>query len=160
MNRAPSYRFVSEWRVDAPLATVWPLVADPETWPDWWRGCQQVVRLAPADQHSPVRRYRFLWRGPLPHQLDIEVTIIDEQPPRRLAGVVAGELVGTAVWSLDEQPPVTVVRFDLAVDGAKPWMRYLSPFARPLFHWNHQRLMEQGRLGLDGQLSTATRAQR
>ena len=160
MDRGPAYRFVTQWRVDAPVALVWPLLDDPETWPHWWHGCEGVTRLAPTGAPSPVRRYRLRWRGPLPRQLDMTVTIIDEQPRRRLAGVVSGELVGTAIWSMEGRPDHTLVGFDLAVDGARAWMRYLAPFTRPLFHWNHQRLMEQGRLGLAEQLSAATRAQR
>lgn len=73
---------------------------------------------------------------------------------------MAGEVVGTAIWSLERDEDVTVVEFDLAVDGARPWMRRFAPLARPLVRWNHQRLMEQGRLGLLAQLGAEARAQR
>jgi hypothetical protein len=31
------YRFHTEWRIDAPLESVWQVIDDYTKWPSWWR---------------------------------------------------------------------------------------------------------------------------
>jgi hypothetical protein len=43
---------------------------------------------------------------------------------------------------------MTHVRYDWQVVANKRWMRWLAPLARPLFAWNHDVVMDWGRIGL------------
>lgn len=147
-----SYCFTTHWDIDAPIEQVWSLLANPQDWPQWWPGCEKVIRTKTPGRADSGPRYFFIWRGRLPHRLKIEMAIEKEEPLQCLAGAVTGELIGWAGWCLSETRTGTAVRFDFEVDGPKPWMRRLAPLTRSLFYWNHRQIMEQGRIGLKQRL--------
>ena len=68
--------------------------------------------------------------------------------PHALAGEASGELEGTGRWSLLEDDGNTVVIYDWRVRTTKRWMNLASPVARPIFKWNHDRVMRWGGEGL------------
>jgi hypothetical protein len=63
-------------------------------------------------------------------------------------GSATGELAGTGSWRLYEDDGSTAVLFEWRVQTTRRWMNLLAPFARPLFRWNHDRLMRAGGRGL------------
>ena len=148
-----SYKFVTEWRFDAPIAKVWDEISHPERWPEWWKAVESVVTLktGDADGIGVVRHYT--WRGALPYRLkfDMRTTLIEK--PVRLEGEATGELHGRGRWTLSPESQSTFVRYDWEVDATKSWMRVLSPLARPLFEWNHDTVMRWGFDGLKRRLS-------
>ena len=44
-------------------------------------------------------------------------------------------------------------RYDWIVELTKPWMRSLAPILRPVFAWNHNKVMEWGRDGITRKLA-------
>ena len=142
------YEFTTEWIIAAPSEAVWKIIQDPQTWPSWWRGLESVSKVRSGEADGAGAVWRFLWRGALPYRLAVEIEIIGVEPPLRLEGVVSGALRGTARWQLQERGKETRVRFDWHVSGARSWMRFLAPVARPVFRWNHNRLMQAGRRGI------------
>lgn len=142
------YRFVTDWRFDASIETVWAALVDSERWPEWWRGVRRVEQLTPGDENGigNVRRYTF--RSVLPYDLvfDMRSTRIEE--PELLEGVATGELEGTGTWRLVRAPTGTRVRYLWDVRTRPWWMNLLGPLMRPAFVWNHDRVMQQGERGL------------
>ena len=73
----------------------------------------------------------------------------------RLEGIASGELSGRGAWTFSTRgaDELTHVRYDWEVDANKVWMRALAPILRPVFEWNHDYVMEKGRIGLNARLS-------
>jgi uncharacterized protein YndB with AHSA1/START domain len=142
------YRFVTEWRLRAPLADVWDAIVASEKWPSWWRGVLEVEELQAGDETGVGSRRRYVWRSKLPYTLafDMETTLVE--PMSRLEGRAGGELEGTGVWEFTEAGNVTTLCYTWSVKTTRPWMNLLAPLLRPAFAWNHDYVMKAGAEGL------------
>jgi hypothetical protein len=71
-------------------------------------------------------------------------------PYRRLAVEVKGDLQGTGFCELRSNKlcQLTQVTFFWDVEVCKPWLKLLAIIAKPVFIWNHNRVMKQGERGL------------
>lgn len=68
----------------------------------------------------------------------------------------AGDLEGVGQFTLDEtERGSTAITFHWLVETPKTWMNVLAPLARPLFVWNHHRLMTDFARDLAGAVSTS-----
>jgi len=148
------YRFCTLWRVAAPLEDVWDIIYDVRSWPQWWRGVEQVLELAPGDDLGVGARQRYIWQGVLPYRLSFDMLITAVQPLALLEGIASGEVEGIGRWQFCRDGGATQVRYDWQVRTTRCWMNWLAPVARPLFEWNHDFLMEAGRRGLARQLAS------
>jgi hypothetical protein len=72
----------------------------------------------------------------------------------RIEGTASGELEGRGIWRLVSEESGTSVRYDWNVRATKRWMRLLAPVARPIFAWNHDKVMADGERGLRKLLGT------
>jgi hypothetical protein len=144
------YRYVSTWRLQAPIQQVWAALNDLEHLPTWYRGVQEARELAPGDAQGVGRRVRYVIKGRLPLRLAFEATTTRSLPPRDQELQAEGELAGTGRWSLDQHGQVTTVRYHWDVRTTRPWMNLLAPLARPLFTWNSRGVMVQAGQGLAG----------
>ena len=146
---AADYVFVTNWSIPAPIDRVWRELMHPDDWPAWWRGVERVRLLRPAaglDDVGAVREYT--WRSRLPYRLTFTIETTRVEPLRIVEGRASGELEGLGCWQFTDRGTTTHVRYDWRVRASKPWMRWLSPVAHPLFEWNHDVVMEWGRQGL------------
>jgi uncharacterized protein YndB with AHSA1/START domain len=142
------YRFVTVWRIEAPIEAVWEAIYHSERWPTWWKSVTRVVELAPGDERGLGGVRRYFWKSRLPYTLRFEVEVTRVERPVVLEGTSRGELVGRGTWTLSTAGPVTTVRNTWEVRTTTAWMNLLAPLARPLFAWNHAYSMRQGGLGL------------
>ncbi|WP_349571944.1 SRPBCC family protein [Azotobacter salinestris] len=155
MGTANCYHLTTLWQLDAPLGAVWDAIVEPEAWPGWWRGVEQVVTLERGREGSALgARQRFTWKGALPYRLSFVTCVTRFEPRRLLEGRVEGELEGIGRWRFGAEAGRTWVRFDWQVHTTPPWMNLLAPLARPLFRWNHGVLMHSGGIGLARRLGT------
>jgi hypothetical protein len=138
------YRFITVWKLRAPIDAVWQAIYETEKWPSWWRGVVSVedVRAGDSDGIGAVRRY--VWRSRLPYTLAFDMEATRIEAPRLLEGKASGELEGAGTWRLAETEGVTTVGYTWEVRTTRPWMNLLTPLARPLFAWNHDYVMKQG----------------
>lgn len=142
------YSFVTIWRLDTPVASIWPHIFEVEHWPRWWRGVESVTLLRRGDQHRVGARYRYVWKSKLPYRLAFEMEVTHVEPHHRIEGRAQGELEGIGRWTFTEAGQATTVRYDWNVQTTKAWMNALAPLARPLFAWNHDVVMGWGAEGL------------
>jgi len=49
------YKFVTIWRVKAPLESVWNEIYHAKEWPTWWKGVENVVELRRGDEKASAR---------------------------------------------------------------------------------------------------------
>src|SRR3982751_5008955 len=97
-----SYRFVTEWRLHAPIDKVFAVIADADAWPSWWTMVRKVepVREGDAGQIGAVNRMTFV--GKLPYRLAFDMEVTRYERPTDLAGHATGELEGVGEWTLRE----------------------------------------------------------
>ncbi len=138
------YRFDTTWRFLAPIKRIWDEIYDFQQWPAWWKGVQSATR-APGAQGKGGR---IVWNAPMGYAVvtTFRPTLIEV--PCRLGGLFSGDLEGTGSWTLSMRGGITTARYLFEVRTTRPWVKLLSPVARPLFIWNHDQLMRQGAEGL------------
>ena len=142
------YRFVTTWFLEAPVEPVWDAIYDTDSWPSWWPGVRRVEELVPRGEDGVGGVSRFTFRSLLPYDLSFEMRSVRVERHRTLEGVASGQLAGGGRWSFFTQPGRTAVAYHWDVETTERWMNALTPIARPLFAWNHDRLMDAGGRGL------------
>jgi hypothetical protein len=149
------YKFITIWRVEAPLEDVWNEIYHSLDWPKWWKGVEDVVEVQKGDERGVGSIHRYTWKSKLPYKLSFDMKTIRIQPPILLEGIAMGELQGRGLWRLSIEGSETVIRYDWNVETTKRWMNLLSPIARPLFEWNHNVVMSWGAEGLEQRLGAS-----
>lgn len=149
-----AYKFVTIWRVRAPLESVWNELYHSTAWPTWWKGVESVTEVRKGNGNGIGSIHRYTWKSRLPYRLAFDMETIRIEPPFVLEGIARGELQGHGLWQLSAENSVTTVRYDWRVETTKRWMNLLSPVARPLFEWNHNVVMSWGAKGLADRLGT------
>lgn len=142
------YAFLTAWRIAAPRDTVFEAIHASERWPEWWDGVESVVKLEQGDAEGCGSLGRYVWRSAMRYRLEFEMRITHVERPYRMDGSAVGELTGTGQWRLYEDEEGTVALFEWRVRTTRQWMNALAPIARPVFRWNHNRLMRAGGRGL------------
>jgi hypothetical protein len=148
----PVYRFVTVWRIEAPLEAVWNEILHSESWPKWWKGVEAVEELKRGDRSGSGTIRRFTWKSRLPYRLTFDIRTSRVEPMWLIEGTASGELQGMGTWRFSNDGASTVVRYDWEVRTTKLWMNIIAPLARPIFKWNHDVVMSWGAEGLKRQL--------
>ena len=149
------YKFVTIWRVKAPIESVWNQIYHSLDWPTWWKGVEAVSEVQKGDESGIGSIHRYTWKSKLPYKLSFDMQTVRIEPPVLLEGIAVGELQGRGLWQLSADGDETVVRYDWNVQTTKQWMNLISPIARPLFKWNHNVVMSWGAKGLEERLGAS-----
>jgi hypothetical protein len=149
------FEYVTEWRFDAPIESVWAALTDVEQWPEWWPHVREVHTLSPggADDLGAVRRLR--WSSRLPYGFTLDVKTIEALPMARLRGRATGDMAGTGLWELWRDGTGTRLRYTWNLALYTRWMRLAAPLMAPVFRWNHEGVMRAGMRGLERWLAGA-----
>jgi Polyketide cyclase / dehydrase and lipid transport len=145
---AGDFSLTTTWRLAVPLQRVWAAIEDAGNWPAWWPYVTGVTLLEPGNGTGLGSARRFHWRTALPYTLSFEARVVALRAPFAIDAQVSGDLTGMGRWRLSRAAGMTLARYHWEVSAAKPWMRRLAPLARPLFEWNHRRVMQKGGEGL------------
>lgn len=147
---------MTDWRFDAPLERVWEHIRAMDRWPEWWPFVVsvQLLKQGDADDIGSIRR--ITWKTALPYSLTFDSELISIERFRRMEGRAFGELDGTGIWTFQQDEAATDVRYDWQVRTTRPWMNVLAPVARPVFSWNHDKVMAGGFEGLTRRLNQRT----
>jgi len=147
------YSFVTHWTFNAPLANVWDVIRDMDNWPSWWKYVESVELIRNGDPNDLGSIRRIVWNTALPYKLAFDSELVSVTQHQRIEGKAIGELTGLGVWVFESNGDTTNVRYDWKVSTTKKWMNFFAPVARPLFKWNHDKVMEAGHEGLKKQLA-------
>lgn len=140
---ATRYHFITSIELAARPHQIWETLAKSEDWVDWWRWLQEAEVLETGDPAGIGHRVRHQVSSPLRYRLTYEgeVTHAEEDVASRFRA--DGDLRGLGQFSLKAMSQTsTLITFHWLVETPKRWMNLLAPLARPLFVWNHHRLME------------------
>jgi hypothetical protein len=116
---------------------------------------RRVELLEDGDADGIGALQRYTWRSRLPYNLVFDMRIDRIVPHELIVGTaISGDLVGSGVWHLSESDSITRMQYNWDVSTTKPWMKLLTPIARPFFAWNHDVVMRWGGEGLAKRLGT------
>jgi uncharacterized protein YndB with AHSA1/START domain len=147
------FDLITKWQFDQPIARVWKLLHEVRHWPEWWPAVLLVEEIEAGDEAGVGAVNRFVWKTALPYRIAFKMRVARVEPMRLIEAWSVGDLDGRGLWNLHEAAGATHVRYRWTVEVKKPWMQALAPVLRPVFAWNHDRVMEQGRVGLERALS-------
>lgn len=136
------YVFRSEWRLPAGPADVYAVLADVETYPDWW---PQVRRTRRLDATSG----EVVCRSLLPYDVTFVMRREVEDAERRvLRARLEGDLAGTSQWTITADGAGALAVFDEDVEVGKAMLRAAGRVLRPALRFNHDLMMRSGEKGL------------
>lgn len=149
------FHLTSTWSIPASVETVWERLVDTETWPSWWTYVVSVEQIAGGDVSGINNSRHYHWRTCLPYHLLLTIQVTEIQPFHHINVDVTGDLQGTGCCQLSFDPIIklTQVKFRWQVKTCKPWMNKLAFLSRPVFTWNHDRVMKCGEESLIRSLS-------
>jgi uncharacterized protein YndB with AHSA1/START domain len=136
------YEFADEWDVAVPPETVFDVLADPTTYPAWWKPVYIDVQT-----DGDVTRQHF--KGRLPYHLHTTTRTVRKQRPAVIEGETGGDLRGRGIWTLTPTQDGTRVRFDWRVHADRPLLKALTPILRPALRWNHDWAIARAIEGLE-----------
>ena len=137
------YRFLTTWRLDAPLEDVWNAIYGMTDWPSWWRGVEVVDELRAGDELGVGSVHRHRWRSVLPYTVEFDILTTQVEHGRMLEGRASGGLEGVGCWRFADTGGTTVT-YEWNVRTTRPWMRLVEPVGRPVFVWSHNSVMRWG----------------
>ncbi|SAK77104.1 SRPBCC family protein [Caballeronia ptereochthonis] len=142
--RASEYCFITTWRIEAPLQSVWDAIHDPAAWPQWWSCVERVIEVEAGADDGVGALHRYTWKGRLPYRVRFDMRVARVEPFALLEGEASGDVEGRGRWRFSSHDSVTTVRYEWRVRTGRGWMNLLAPIARPIFKWNHDYVMQQG----------------
>lgn len=151
--RRRGYVLTSDWRVGAPLARCWDVLADPAlTWPRWWPHLRtHDVRPVDGLVGSSAT---LLFRTPLGYALRVGLVVESAQPRQRVLVRASGDLEGRGDVVLTALgPALTRINVVWDVRTTRAWMNASAPLLAPAFVASHARVMRLGERGLDRYLA-------
>ena len=136
------YQFRSEWRLPAGPDDVYAVLADVETYPDWW---PQVRRTRRIDATSG----EVVCRSLLPYDVTFVMRREVEDPAGRvLRARLEGDLAGSSQWTVTADGAGALAVFDEDVEVGKAMLRAAGRLLRPALRFNHDLMMRSGEKGL------------
>lgn len=142
-------RFVTEWSFDASREGVWALLGDPERYPSWWPGFEEVRTVSGDGEVGSVTEHRVNVGMGLVLRFRMEVQ--ERRPAEYVRLSVTGDSAGVTEWRLEERDGRTAVTHVWDVDVQRPLLRIASSFpgSRGFFARRHYRTMGAGRANLE-----------
>lgn len=152
----PDFSLTTRWLIPAPVDKVWECLVATENWPVWWEYVAMVDETARGNSMGVNNVRRYLWRTCLPYDLAIDLRVTQIQPYRFITAEVTGDLTGNGNCAITYQEieAATELTFTWNVSLTKSWMKLIGGVAKPLFVWNHEKVMKNGEEGLIRHLST------
>lgn len=147
---AAQYHFLSEYRLAGDPEPIWAALEDVTAWPEWWSWMKRVdVIRAATGPDGLGATYRYTVRAPTGYGFVYETEAVAVERLRRIDIISSGEIVGRGRLGIDPRDGGELdLWFAWLVETPKRWMTALAPIARPMFGWNHDRMMDAFGTGL------------
>lgn len=145
---AAQYHFLSRYSFEGDPGRVWDAIASVESWPRWWSWLQKVDVVRAGGDGGLGAVYRFTVRAPAGYGFVYETENVGAEPLHHIDVVSSGDIVGRGRLVLEATSVTVDVWFAWLVETPKRWMTVLAPIARPMFTWNHDRMMDAFGVGL------------
>ncbi len=149
LRPAPSYHFVTVWRVAGTIPEVQAVLGDGEALTRWWPAVYlDVVPVAAGDARGVGATAELFTTGWLPYTLRWTLRITEPMTDAGFALAASGDLQGTGRWAFVQDGPEVEITYDWRVAATKPLLARLSWLLRPAFAANHRWAMARGEQSL------------
>lgn len=135
------YRFDTRFAVATSATRAYGAIVAPEGWLPAWADAVSVERTAAGDADGLGAVFVATVRSPFGYRLSARIETVAARPPEHAEMAATGGLEGRGRWELQDRDGTTQVRFTWDVRATEPWMKALSPLARPVFEWAHGEVM-------------------
>jgi hypothetical protein len=151
---AAEYSFLTHWRFDdARLTEVADIIEDTISFSRWWPQLFKAVTVVkPGTDHGLGQVAYCECRARLPYTLRFTYTVVNVNYPNGSTVSSTGDLIGTGIWRLTQRDSGVDADYEWTVRLEKPFLRLLSPIARPFLAANHEWSMARGQEGLRDEL--------
>jgi ribosome-associated toxin RatA of RatAB toxin-antitoxin module len=138
--------FRSTWTVPATPQRVYDVLADVESYPQWWPQVRRARRLGESSGELTCRSL-------LPYDLVFVMHQELEDPDSLvLRARMTGDLNGTSQWTIAPDGDGARAIFDEDVSVGSGLLRAAGRLFRPALKFNHDRMMRAGEKGLRAHL--------
>ena len=145
----PQFSLTTTWTIPAPIEKVWLCLLDTENWTVWWDYVVNVEETSRGELSGLNNTRRYLWRTCLPYTLLLDLRVTQLQAYQRVSVEVSGDLQGQGCCQLSSvDVAITQIEFNWNVATCKPWMNHFTWLTRPIFVWNHTKVMQCGEQSL------------
>jgi len=156
-----AYRFVTNWRVQAPCEDVADTLEDTDHIARWWPSVyRECTILERGGVHGLGKQVAVTTKGFLPYLIRWRFTVVEENYPYGSRIVADGDLEGEGRWTLRPDGEETAVTYEWTVKANHAFIQRFSWLLRPLFAANHDWTMRQGLLGLRRELAARSLSSR
>lgn len=150
---ANEYEFITEWRVEAPIETVYEILKDGKDYSRWWPDVYLETKHLPSGHPEGIGdQIVLLTKGWLPYKLRWTATSVRADKPTTIEITASGDFVGRGIWHLTQRGSAVDIIFDWRLRADKPLLRWFSPIFKPVFRWNHRWAMNKGYVRLQEEL--------
>lgn len=139
MARWAFQHFVRDWTFDITPEAYWAVISRTDEYRTWWAAWLARFSATDALSEGSVLDARIQWRR-IPLGLDVEITVEECVPARRLEVTIGGDVAGSSTVDIRALPGgACSVHVDTAVDVKRPGYRRLLTLAGPVvdvgFEW-------------------------
>ena len=138
------YHLVTDIRLGTNPERVWEALTRSDSSPSWWRRVREMEVMDEGDERGVGARFRHQVGTPLLYGVSYEGEVTRIVEPSLAEFEASGDFVGTGQFRLrPSEDGGTDLAFTWLVATPKRWMSLLGWVARPVFVWNHHRLMSE-----------------
>jgi len=159
--RAAHFVLISRFRLHTNAESVWRLLIDMESWPQWWHSVKRVEPVpgwravaATSSAAHFAQAANIDWRCAFVVGFGVRVTNTCLQAPHLLESLIDGDMKGSGLWLIE--PAISGNAVDvthrLETQLHRPWTRCLAWLWRLVFAWSHFKVMHEGARGMARQL--------
>jgi hypothetical protein len=132
----------TERRYEIPLTpeAVWALISDVGAYRSWW----SWLRHFDAAGLEAGEQWRCEVQPPLPYPVRFRVLIDHLEAPMTVRARVEGDVVGTAVLSLEETDAGCTARLSSSLAPGNTTLRLVSRLAAPVARFGHDWVLDSG----------------
>lgn len=148
------YAFTTHWYFHHPVDKVWEEIRLMDHWPEWWKYVRSVEKIADGGENEIGSIRRIHWATALPYSITFDSKLTALDYPHRMEGIAFGDLTGKGTWTFTPNAKGTHVVYDWRVRITKKWMNIFEPILKPIYKWNHDKVMQAGFSGLKKRLNS------
>ena len=149
---SPPYVFTYRDEFAFPLdpGHMWSILEHHERYESWWSWMRELrVEGVPLEPGCVIS---FAVVAPIPFKMRLRVSVIEADPPHRLAVRVGGDLAGTGTLAFSDEAGGCKATVEWDVEVKQAAMRRSAYVARPLLKWAHDRAVASGVAGFRRQI--------
>jgi len=143
-----TFHLISTWNIPASIETCWFSILDVKAWPGWWKYVDQVVETKQGHDSGINKIHQYTWSTCLPYRLTFNLCTTTIIPYQLITFEANGDLTGSGRCKFTQNNNGTRIQFEWNVQTNKPWMSCISSYCKPIFEWNHRRVMQSGEQSL------------